>query len=477
MEKNSYINPLISRYASKEMSHIFSDQKRYSTWRNLWVALAEAQMELGLSTISKSQISEMKKHTNDIDFDIVAKREKEVRHDVMAHVYEFSLKCPTAAPIIHLGATSCFVTDNGDLLNFYEAFELIRIKLLNVIDKLSTFAEAYKSLPTLGLTHMQPAQLTTVGKRATLWLYDFLTDFNSITQALSAKRLRGVKGATGTQASFLNLFDGNSKKVAELDKLVANKMGVNNVFPVTGQTYTRKYDSELLKILEGIGESASKFATDLRLLQSMKEIEEPFEKGQIGSSSMAYKRNPMRSERITSLARFLLSLPINTAFTHATQWFERTLDDSANRRIVLPQAFLTADAILNLCLNVADGLVVNEKIIEKHINDELPFMATENILMACVKEGGNRQELHEEIRLMSMEAIKNTKNGLPCNLIELIKKNPKFKGIIKQIDSVLSPNNFIGRSIQQTDEFISESIAPILRQNSSLLGAKSNIEV
>ena len=477
MEKNSYVNPLISRYASKEMSYVFSEYKRYSTWRKLWVALAEAEMELGLSAISKSQISEMKKYVDDIDFDVVANREKMVRHDVMAHVYEFSLKCPTAAPIIHLGATSCFVTDNGDLLSFFEALELLKIKLLNVIDKLSEFAKTYKALPTLGLTHMQPAQLTTVGKRATLWIYDFLTDYNNISYLLSTKKLRGVKGATGTQASFLSLFDGNSKKVGELDKLVVNKMGIKDVFPVTGQTYTRKYDSELLKALEGIGESASKFATDLRLLQSMKEVEEPFEKGQIGSSSMAYKRNPMRSERITSLSRYLLSLPINTAFTQATQWFERTLDDSANRRIVLPQAFLTADAILNLCLNVVDGLVVNEKIIEKHINEELPFMATENILMACVKEGGNRQDLHEEIRLMSMTALKNTKNGLSCNLIELIKKNPKFSVISNQIDSMLSPINFIGRSAQQTDEFILENITPILRQNSNLLGVKSNIEV
>ena len=390
-----YENPLITRYASKEMSHIFSDDKKFSTWRKLWIALAESEKELGLDVITQEQIDEMKAHVYDINYDVANAREKEVRHDVMAHVYAFGKQCPKAEPIIHLGATSCFVTDNADIVNIREALYLVKKKLVNAIDKLATFAFNYKDMPTLGFTHLQPAQLTTVGKRATLWAYELVLDYYNLEFLISQTRLRGVKGTTGTQASFLNLFEGSHEKVKQLEKLVVGKMGFDSAFAVTGQTYTRKYDSNVLNVLSSIAQSASKFANDIRILQSMKEIEEPFEKSQIGSSAMAYKRNPMRCERMTALARYVMSLPVNTAFTAATQWMERTLDDSANRRIVIAQAFLAVDAILNLYLNVSENLVVNDKVIGKHIKEELPFMATENIIMECVKAGGDRQQLHE----------------------------------------------------------------------------------
>jgi adenylosuccinate lyase len=473
-----YENPLITRYASKEMSYIFSDDKKFSTWRKLWIALAESEMELGLDVISQEQIDEMKAHIYDINYDVANEREKQVRHDVMAHVYAYSQLCPKAAPIIHLGATSCYVTDNADIINIYEALLLVKKKLVNTIDKLSAFALKYKDMPTLGFTHLQPAQLTTVGKRATLWTYELILDYYNLEFLISQTRLRGVKGTTGTQASFLNLFDGDHAKVKKLEKLVVKKLGFDNAFAVTGQTYTRKYDSNVLNVLSGIAQSASKFANDIRILQSIKEVEEPFEKSQIGSSAMAYKRNPMRCERITALSRYVMSLPTNTAFTSATQWMERTLDDSANRRIVIGQAFLAIDAVLNLYMNVSENLVVNDKVIEKHIKEELPFMATENIMMACVKAGGNRQELHEKIRELSMQASYAVKKeGKPCNLIELIKNDNAFAAIKNDIDSMINPNDFVGRSPQQVIDFVECEVKPIIEKNKKELGATVIIEV
>lgn len=473
-----YENPLISRYASKEMSYIFSADKKFSTWRKLWVALAESEMELGLDVIKQEQIDEMKAHIFDIDYDVANEREKQVRHDVMAHVYAFSQVCPKAAPIIHLGATSCFVTDNADIINIRDALYLVKKKLVNTIDKLSKFALQYKDMPTLGFTHLQPAQLTTVGKRATLWAYELILDYYNVEFLISQTRLRGVKGTTGTQASFLSLFDGDHHKVKELEKLVVAKMGFDEAFAVSGQTYTRKYDSNVLSVLSGIAQSASKFANDIRILQSLKEIEEPFEKSQIGSSAMAYKRNPMRCERMTALARYVMSLPVNTAFTAATQWMERTLDDSANRRIVIAQSFLAIDAIFNLYLNVSENLVVNDKVIEKHIREELPFMATENILMACVKAGGNRQDLHEKIRELSMQASYAVKKeGKACNLIELIKQDEAFAAIKDDIDSMINPVYFIGRSPEQVAEFVENEAKPIISANADKLGEKAVIEV
>lgn len=473
-----YENPLITRYASKEMSYIFSDDKKFSTWRKLWIALAESEMELGLDVISQEQIDEMKAHIYDINYDVANEREKQVRHDVMAHVYAYSQLCPKAAPIIHLGATSCYVTDNADVINIHEALLLVKKKLVNTIDKLSAFALKYKDMPTLGFTHLQPAQLTTVGKRATLWTYELILDYYNLEFLISQTRLRGVKGTTGTQASFLNLFDGDHAKVKKLEKLVVKKLGFDNAFAVTGQTYTRKYDSNVLNVLSGIAQSASKFANDIRILQSIKEVEEPFEKSQIGSSAMAYKRNPMRCERITALSRYVMSLPTNTAFTSATQWMERTLDDSANRRIVIGQAFLAIDAVLNLYMNVSENLVVNDKVIEKHIKEELPFMATENIMMACVKAGGNRQELHEKIRELSMQASYAVKKeGKPCNLIELIKNDNAFAAIKNDIDSMINPNDFVGRSPQQVIDFVECEVKPIIEKNKKELGATVIIEV
>ncbi len=478
MPDNSvYENPLITRYASREMSENFSDDKRFKLWRKLWIALAESEMELGLN-IKKSQIDEMKKYADDINFDVAAKYEREVRHDVMAHVKAFGDQAKSAAPIIHLGATSCFVDCNSELIIIYDALNIIKTKLVNVMDKLRTFALKYKDMPTLGFTHLQPAQLTTVGKRATLWLQDLEMDYNNLMNLFAQFKLRGVKGTTGTQASFMELFDGDEAKVKELEKRVVAKMGFEKVYGVTGQTYPRKFDYNVLCVLSQMAQSAYKFSNDVRILQNMKEIEEPFEKSQIGSSAMAYKRNPMRSERMGSLARFVISLPMNSAITAGTQWFERTLDDSANRRIVNAQAFLALDGILNIYMNVSENLVVYDKVIARHIAAELPFMATENIMMECVKAGGNRQELHERIRVLSMEAGRNVKvNGGENNLIELIKKDDMFAAVKDSLDEILDARKFIGRAPSQVVEFISNEIDPILEENKSLLGRKGEVKV
>ena len=452
MADNSvYENPLITRYASREMSENFSDDKRFKLWRKLWIALAESEMELGLN-ITKAQVDEMKKYADDINFDVAAQYERQVRHDVMAHVKAFGDQAKSAAPIIHLGATSCFVDCNSELIIMYDALGIIKNKLVNVMDKLRAFAPKYKDLPTLGFTHLQPAQLTTVGKRATLWLQDLEMDYRNLENLLSSFKLRGVKGTTGTQASFMELFDGDESKVKALEKKVVEKMGFEKVYGVTGQTYPRKFDYNVLCVLSQIAQSAYKFSNDIRILQNMKEIEEPFEKSQIGSSAMAYKRNPMRSERIGSLARFVISLPMNSAITAGTQWFERTLDDSANRRIVNAQAFLALDGILNIYMNVSENLVVYDKVIAKHIAAELPFMATENIMMECVKAGGNRQELHERIRVLSMEAGRNVKErGGDNNLIDLIKNDNMFAAVKDRLDEILDAKKFIGRAPSQVD--------------------------
>lgn len=477
MDNGVYQNPLITRYASKAMSENFSDEKRFKLWRKLWIALAESEMELGLN-ITKSQIEEMKKFAEDINFGQAEKYEREVRHDVMAHVHAFGDQAKSAMPIIHLGATSCFVDCNSELIILWDALEIIKAKLVNVIDKLSKFAVKYKDTPTLGFTHLQPAQLTTVGKRATLWLQDLAMDYNNLVNLQNSFKLRGVKGTTGTQASFMELFNGDEKKVKELEKKVVEKLGFKKVYGVTGQTYPRKFDYNVLCVLSQIAQSAYKFSNDIRILQNMKEIEEPFEKSQIGSSAMAYKRNPMRSERMGSLARFVISLPMNCAITAGTQWFERTLDDSANRRIVNAQAFLALDGILNIYMNVSENLVVYEKVIAKHIAAELPFMATENIMMECVKAGGNRQELHERIRVLSMQAGKNVKeNGGDNNLIELIKNDKTFTAVHGKLGSILDANNFIGRAPSQTVEFIENEIKPILNENTAVLGQKGDVKI
>ena len=478
MADNSvYENPLITRYASREMSENFSDEKRFKLWRKLWIALAESEMELGLN-IKKSQIDAMKKYADDINFDVAAKYEREVRHDVMAHVHAFGDQAKSAMPIIHLGATSCFVDCNSELIIMYDALKIIKNKLVNVMDKLRAFALKYKELPTLGFTHLQPAQLTTVGKRATLWLQDLEMDYNDLENLFSQFRLRGVKGTTGTQASFMELFDGDESKVKELEKRVVAKMGFGKVYGVTGQTYPRKFDYNVLCVLSQIAQSAYKFSNDIRILQNMKEIEEPFEKSQIGSSAIAYKRNPMRSERMGSLARYVISLPMNSAITAGTQWFERTLDDSANRRIVNAQAFLALDGILNIYMNVSENLVVYDKVIAKHIAAELPFMATENIMMECVKAGGNRQELHERIRVLSMEAGRNVKErGGDNNLIDLIKNDNMFAAVKDRLDEILDAKKFIGRAPSQVVEFISNEIDPILAENKAVLGAKGDVRV
>ncbi len=477
MDYSIYNNPLITRYASKEMQHAFSDEKRFKLWRKLWVALAESEMELGLN-VSDEQVAELKEYAEQIDYELAAKFEKEVRHDVMAHVKAYGEYAKKAMPIIHLGATSCFVNCNAEAIMLDEALDLILKKLVNVMDKLSAFALKYKDLPTLGFTHLQPAQLTTVGKRATIWLQDLMLDYENLVNAKSHIRLRGVKGTTGTQASFLELFDGDHEKVKELEKRVVNKLGYQAVYGVTGQTYPRKLDYNILCVLSQIAQSAYKFSNDIRLLQSMKEIEEPFEKKQIGSSAMAYKRNPMRTERIGALARYVISLPTNSAITASTQWMERTLDDSANRRIVNAQAFLAVDAILNIYMNVAENLVVYEKVIAKHIRAELPFMATENIMMECVKAGGNRQELHERIRVLSMEAGKNVKvEGRENNLIELIKQDEMFRPVWSSLDTILDAKKFIGRAPLQTEEFIANEIRPILEKHGELLGEQGDVRV
>lgn len=472
-----YENPLLSRYAGREMAENFSDDKKFRLWRRLWIALAESEKELGLN-ITEEQIAEMKKYANDINYDVARKFENEVRHDVMAHVKAFGEQAKSAKPIIHLGATSCYVTDNAEVIIIDNALDLVMKKLVNVMDKLKKFALKYKDLPTLGFTHLQPAQLTTVGKRATLWLSDLEMDYNNLVNLKNSVKLRGVKGTTGTQASFLDLFNGDSKKVKELEKRVVSKMGYAKVYGVTGQTYPRKFDYNVLCVLSQIAQSAYRFSNDIRLLQHMKEVEEPFEKHQIGSSAMAYKRNPMRSERVSSLARYVLSLPVNAAVTASTQWFERTLDDSANKRIVIAQAFLSVDAILNLYLNISENLVVYDKVIAKHIAAELPFMATENIMMECVKAGGDRQELHERIRVLSMEAGKNVKQeGKDNNLIELIRNDDMFRAVWDKLDDILDARNFIGRSKDQVEEFIAEEIDPILDAHKNDLGEHGEVRV
>lgn len=472
-----YENPLLSRYASREMAENFSDDKKFRLWRRLWIALAESEKELGLN-ITEEQIAEMKKYANDINYDVARKFENEVRHDVMAHVKAFGEQAKSAKPIIHLGATSCYVTDNAEVIIIDNALDLVMKKLVNVMDKLKKFALKYKDLPTLGFTHLQPAQLTTVGKRATLWLSDLEMDYYNLVNLKNSVKLRGVKGTTGTQASFLDLFNGDSKKVKELEKRVVSKMGYAKVYGVTGQTYPRKFDYNVLCVLSQIAQSAYRFSNDIRLLQHMKEVEEPFEKHQIGSSAMAYKRNPMRSERVSSLARYVLSLPVNAAVTASTQWFERTLDDSANKRIVIAQAFLSVDAILNLYLNISENLVVYDKVIAKHIAAELPFMATENIMMECVKAGGDRQELHERIRVLSMEAGKNVKQeGKDNNLIELIRNDDMFRAVWDKLDDILDARNFIGRSKDQVEEFIAEEIDPILDAHKNDLGEHGEVRV
>ena len=475
--KNTYESPLTSRYASREMQALFSPDKKFRTWRKLWVALAESQMELGLD-ISKDQVDELKKNQDNINYDIAQAREKEVRHDVMSHVYAYGIQCPKAAGIIHLGATSCFVGDNTDLIIDYEALDLIKKRLVKLISILSRFADQYKDLPTLGFTHFQPAQPTTVGKRACLWIQDFIFDLESLEDFLQRRRLRGVKGTTGTQASFLELFDGDYEKVKLLDKMVAKKMGYEDVFAVTGQTYSRKFDSQLVNILAGIAQSATKFSNDIRLLQHLKEIEEPFEKNQIGSSAMAYKRNPMRSERIASLSDFLMSNLMNPMLVASTQCFERTLDDSATRRLSLPEGFLAADAVLELLMNVVDGIIVYPKVIEKHILSELPFLATENILMDAVKAGGNRQELHEKIRLLSMQAGRAVKEeGRENDLLERIAADPAFRLSLSELKKSLRPERYIGRAPEQVEEFLRDFVRPLLEENRELLGMKAEIKL
>lgn len=473
--KNTYENPLITRYASKEMSENFSDDKKFKTWRLLWIALAEAEMELGLP-ISKEQIIELKEHQSDINYDVAEKKEHEVRHDVMAHIYAYGEQCPNAKPIIHLGATSCYVGDNTDIMIMDDGMKIIKKKLLGCMKLLTDFAQNYKSMPTLGFTHMQPAQLTTVGKRACLWLQDILMDYESLEYQLSMLKLLGVKGTTGTQASFLTLFNGDHEKVKQLDKKVVNKLGYENSFSVTGQTYPRKLDSQVMNVLSGIAQSAYKFSNDIRILQHLKEIEEPFETQQVGSSAMAYKRNPMRSERISSLARYAITTALNPAITASTQWFERTLDDSANKRITMPQIYLTVDAILTLYANILEGLVVYEKVICKHINEELPFMATETILMEAVKKGGDRQDLHEKIRVYAMETARNIKEkGLHNDLLEKIIKDPCFLLDDQEIKDIMNAEKFTGRSAQQVTEFIEDDIEPILQKNRNLLDINTEV--
>lgn len=475
--KNTYESPLNSRYASEQMKYIFSPDFKFRTWRRLWIALAESEKELGLN-ITDEQIAELKAHADDINYDVATAREKEVRHDVMSHVYAYGVLCPKAKPIIHLGATSCYVGDNTDVITMREAMLLIRRKLVNLLSVLSKFALEYKDMPCLAYTHYQPAQPTTVGKRASLWLNEFLMDFQNLEFQLTQLKLLGSKGTTGTQASFMELFDGDTDKVKALDKMIAEKMGFDSCFAVSGQTYSRKLDYQMLTVLAGIGMSATKFSNDIRLLQHMKEIEEPFEKHQIGSSAMAYKRNPMRSERIASLSRYIIADIQNTAMTSGAQWFERTLDDSANKRLSVPEAFLAADAVLELCINVADGLVVYPKMIEKHLRDELPFMATENIMMEAVKKGGDRQELHERIRIHSMAAGRVVKaEGGKNDLLERIAADENFGVTLDELNALMNPSDFVGRAPQQTQEFVEDEINPILEKYSDLLGVEVDIKV
>ena len=474
---NIYESPLNSRYASDEMKFIFSPDKKFKTWRRLWIALAEAEMELGLP-VTQEQVDELKANADDINYDVAREQEKKVRHDVMSHVYAYGCQCPKAKGIIHLGATSCYVGDNTDIIIMDEGLKLIRKKLVNVIKLLSDFAYKYKDMPTLGFTHFQAAQLTTVGKRATLWIQDLLLDLEDLEYIISGMKLLGSKGTTGTQASFMELFDGDSEKVKALDKKIAEKMGYKDVFPVSGQTYTRKQDSRVLSALSGIAQSAYKFSNDMRLLQHLKEMEEPFEKNQIGSSAMAYKRNPMRSERIGSLARYVIVDTLNPAITASTQWFERTLDDSANKRISIPEAFLAVDAILNIYMNVADGLVVYPKVIRQRIMSEIPFMATENIMMDAVKKGGDRQELHEKIRIHSQAAAAVVKEeGLPNDLVTRIANDTSFGLTEEEINAVLKPENFVGRAPEQVVEFIDGYVKPAIEKYSGDMGIKAELRV
>ena len=477
MSTDVYQSPLSERYASKEMQYIFSQDMKFRTWRKLWIALAETEKELGLP-ITEEQIAELKAHAEDINYDVAKAREKEVRHDVMSHVYAYGVQCPKAKGIIHLGATSCYVGDNTDIIVMTEALRLIKKKLVNVMSELADFADKYKAQPTLAFTHFQPAQPTTVGKRATLWLQEFSLDLEDLEHVLSNMKLLGSKGTTGTQASFLELFDGNHEKIDKIDPMIAEKMGFSECYPVSGQTYSRKVDTRVLNVLAGIAASAHKMSNDIRLLQHLKEVEEPFEKSQIGSSAMAYKRNPMRSERIASLSRYVMIDALNPAITSATQWFERTLDDSANKRLSVPEGFLATDGILDLCLNVVDGLVVYPKVIEKRLMSELPFMATENIMMDAVKAGGDRQELHERIRELSMEAGRNVKvEGKENNLLELIAADAAFNLSLEDLQKTMDPAKYVGRSKEQVDAFLQKVIRPILEENRELLGVKAVIHV
>ena len=472
-----YVSPLSERYASKEMQYIFSPDKKFRTWRRLWIALAETEKELGLP-ITDEQIEELKSHADDINYAVAKAREKEVRHDVMSHVYAYGVQCPKAKGIIHLGATSCYVGDNTDIIIMTEALWLVKKKLVNVLAELSAFADRYKNLPTLAFTHFQPAQPTTVGKRATLWMQEFYLDLEDLDYVISTMKLLGSKGTTGTQASFLELFDGDMDKVNALDPMIAQKMGFSACYPVSGQTYSRKVDTRVLNVLAGIAASATKMSNDIRLLQHLKEVEEPFEKSQIGSSAMAYKRNPMRSERIASLSRYVIADALNPAITSATQWFERTLDDSANKRLSVPEGFLAIDGILDLCLNVVDGLVVYPKVIEKHLMSELPFMATENIMMKAVKKGGDRQELHERIRELSMEAGKRVKEeGLDNNLLSLIAQEPMFMTNEEELAATMDPSRYVGCAPEQVTRFLKDVIGPVLEENKELLGVKAEINV
>lgn len=478
MPTDRYVSPLSERYASKEMQYIFSPDMKFRTWRKLWIALAEVEHELGLQQITQEMIDELKEHADDINYDVARAREKEVRHDVMSHVYAYGVQCPKAKGIIHLGATSCYVGDNTDVIVMTEALKLVKKKLVNVIDELARFADKYKAQPTLAFTHFQPAQPTTVGKRATLWLQEFCMDLEDLNYVLDNMKLLGSKGTTGTQASFLELFDGDQEKIDKIDPMIAEKMGFKACFPVSGQTYSRKLDTRVANVLAGIAASAHKMSNDIRLLQHLKEVEEPFEKSQIGSSAMAYKRNPMRSERIASLSRYVMIDALNPAITSATQWFERTLDDSANKRLSIPEGFLAADGILDLCLNVVDGLVVYPKVIEKRLMSELPFMATENIMMDAVKAGGDRQELHEKIRTLSMEAGRQVKvEGKDNNLLELIAADPAFNMTLGDLKKTMDPARYTGRSEIQVEKFLKTVVQPILDENKKLLGVKAEINV
>ena len=477
MSTDRYVSPLSERYASKEMQYIFSPDMKFRTWRRLWIALAETEKELGLP-ITQEQIDELKANKDNINYDVAKERERQVRHDVMSHVYAYGVQCPKAKGIIHLGATSCYVGDNTDIIVMAEALKLVKKKLVNVIAELAKFAEEHKNLPTLAFTHFQPAQPTTVGKRATLWMQEFMLDLEDLDFVLSTLKLLGSKGTTGTQASFLELFDGDQETIDKIDPMIAEKMGFKECYPVSGQTYSRKVDTRVLNVLAGIAASAHKFSNDIRLLQHLKEVEEPFEKSQIGSSAMAYKRNPMRSERIASLSRFVMVDALNPAITSATQWFERKLEDSANKRLSVPEGFLAVDGILDLCLNVVDGLVVYPKVIEKSLRSDLPFMATENIMMDAVKAGGDRQELHERIRELSMEAGKTVKvEGKDNNLLELIAADPAFNLTLEELEKTMDPAKYTGRAAVQVDAFLDKVVRPMLKENEELLGMTAEINV